>query len=114
MISHFKVHEGKLDAFKEVSRQLCERTSGEPKCLSYEFSFAEHDAQCRESYEDVTGVFFHLQNSGLLLAKALTISYFDRFEVHCAALDFESLKLPLAQFRPKFFTREYSFRRNAL
>jgi hypothetical protein len=66
---YFKVHDGKLEAFKLLCEQFVEKTNEEPKCLYYGFSFDEDQVHCREGYVDSEGLLHHLENVGSLLKK---------------------------------------------
>lgn len=111
IVPYFKVSNGKLDAFKELCEKFVEKTSDEPKCLYYGFSFYEDQAHCREGYEDAEGVLTHLENVGSLLEEALTISDLTSLEIHGPKEELEKLREPLADLKPKFFILEYGFRR---
>jgi len=111
IVPYFKIHSGKLEAFKTLCEQFVEKASEEPKCLYYGFSFDEDLAHCREGYEDADGVLAHLGNVGPLLEEALKISDLDRLEIHGPEEELTKLREPLAAFNPKFFTLEYGFRK---
>jgi len=53
---YFKIAEGELEAFKSLCEKFVEKTSEEPKCLYYGFSFDGDEAHCREGYEGTEGV----------------------------------------------------------
>jgi hypothetical protein len=40
IVPYFKVNQGRLDEFKSLCTKMIERTSSEPKCLYYGFSFS--------------------------------------------------------------------------
>jgi quinol monooxygenase YgiN len=111
IVPYFKVHEGKLDAFKELCPQFVEKTTAEPKCLYYGFSFEGDEAHCREGYEDAEGLLAHLENVGALLEQSLTIADIARLEVHGPEEELAKLREPLAGLNPRFFTLEFGFRR---
>jgi quinol monooxygenase YgiN len=111
VVPYFKAHPGKLDAFKELCGRFVEKSSGEPKCLYYGFSFDGDQIHCREGYIDAEGVLAHLDNVGTLLAEALTIADLTRLEIHGPEPELAKLRGPLAQFKPQFFVLEYGFRR---
>jgi quinol monooxygenase YgiN len=108
---YFKVSPGKLEAFKELCEQFVAKTSAEPKCLYYGFSFDGNQVHCREGYEDAEGMLAHLENVGALLQQALTIAEITRLEVHGPEQELAKLRGPLADLKPQFFTLEYGFRR---
>lgn len=112
IVPYFKVHNGKLEAFKALCQQFVEKTSKEPKCLYYGFSFDGAHVHCREGYQDADGLLAHLKNVGPLLAEALKISDIARLEVHGPAEELAKLQEPLADLKPQFFTLEYGFRRS--
>jgi quinol monooxygenase YgiN len=111
VVPYFKAHPGKLDAFKALCERFVEKSSGEPKCLYYGFSFDGDQIHCREGYIDAEGVLAHLDNVGTLLAEALTIADLTRLEIHGPEPELAKLRGPLAQFKPQFFVLEYGFRR---
>lgn len=67
LVPYFQVHEGQLDAFKALGPKFVERSSTEPACVHYAFSFSGNIAHCREGYDDAAGVLAHLDNVGALL-----------------------------------------------
>jgi len=111
IVPYFKVHSGKLEAFRALCEQFVEKTNDEPKCLYYGFSFDEDQVHCREGYEDADGVLAHFGNVGSLLEEALKIADLTRLEIHGPEEELTKLREPLAAFNPQFFTLEYGFRR---
>ncbi len=111
IVPYFKVHDGKLEAFKELCERFVEKTDQEPKCLYYGFSFDQDQVHCREGYQDAEGLLAHLENVGALLQEALKISDISRLEVHGPEGELAKLREPLANLNPQFFTLEYGFRR---
>ena len=107
---YFKVHEGKLDAFRTLCEEFVEVTSKEEACLYYGFSFDGDEAHCREGYTDAAGVLAHLENVAELLPKALALADMLRLEVHGTQAELAKLREPLGSFEPQFFTLEYGFR----
>ena len=110
IVPYFQVHDGKLEAFKELCEQFIEKTKTESKCLYYGFSFDGTQAHCREGYEDAEGVLTHLKNVDSLLKEALTIADLIRLEIHGCEAELSKLREPLASLKPQFFTLEYGFR----
>jgi quinol monooxygenase YgiN len=108
---YFKVHEHKLGAFRELCERFVAKTSAEPKCLYYGFSFRGDEVHCREGYEDAAGLLAHLDNVGELLGEALKIAEITRLEIHGAEEELAQLRGPLAHLNPTYFTLEYGFRR---
>lgn len=111
LVPYFKVHAGKLGDFKALCDQFVAKTSAEPKCVHYAFSFDGDNVHCREGYEDAPGVLAHLDNVGALLQEALKIADITRLEVHAPASEVEKLREPLKGLSPQFFTVEMGFRR---
>lgn len=111
LVPYFKIQEGKINEFKAACPQFVEKTSSEPKCVHYGFSFNDHEAHCREGYEDAEGVLAHLDNVGALLDEALKISEITRLEVHGPTEELHKLREPLKSLSPTYFTLEYGFRR---
>ena len=111
IVPYFKVSTGKLPAFQKLCEQFVMKTSQEPKCLYYGFSFNGDQAHCREGYEDAEGLLAHLENVAPLLEEALKISEITRLEVHGPEAELAKLREPLAKLNPQFFTLAYGFRR---
>jgi quinol monooxygenase YgiN len=103
---YFKVHAGKLDAFKAGLAAFVETTRGEEKNLFYEFTTNGDEVFCREGYADADGLLMHLRNVDSLLKEALKIAEVIRLEVHGPADELQKLKEPLAQLNPAYFVRE--------
>jgi quinol monooxygenase YgiN len=110
IVPYFKVHDGKLDAFKGLCEKFVEKTKTEPKCLYYGFSFYEDIAHCREGYVDAEGALAHLDNVGPLLEEALEVADLTRLEIHGPEEELAKLRGPLADLNPQFFVLEYGFR----
>jgi len=108
---YFKIHDGKVEAFKALCEQFVEKTGQEPKCLYYGFSFDGDQAHCREGYQDAEGLLAHLDNVGAILGEALKIADITRLEVHGPETEVAKLRQPLAELNPQFFVLEYGFRR---
>jgi quinol monooxygenase YgiN len=100
---YFKIHPGKLDAFKAGFPAFVERTANEEKNLFYEFTVNGDEVSCREGYVDAEGLLAHLENVGALLAEAMKIADLIRLEVHGPAAELEKLKGPLAHLKPEWF-----------
>ena len=103
---YFKVHPGKLEAFKAGFPAFVEKTASEEKNLFYEFTVNGDEVFCREGYTDAEGLLAHLENIGALLAEALKIADLIRLEVHGPAAELEKLKEPLAHLKPDWFVLE--------
>ena len=111
LVPYFKIHEGQLAAFRDGCDAFVEKTSTEPGCLFYAFSFDGDVAHCREGYEDAAAVLSHLENIGALLDETLKISDITRLEVHAPAAELEKLREPLGGLNPQFFEVVIGFRR---
>jgi len=103
LVPYFKVHEGKLDAFKAGCSDFIEATSNESGCVHYTFTFNGDEAHCREGYDNAAGVLAHLDNVGVLLQDALKIADITRLEVHGPATELEKLREPLKDLSPTYF-----------
>lgn len=111
LVPYFKVHAGKLPAFKAIVERFVAQTMKEDKVMFYGFSFDGDQAHCREGYKDAEGMLAHLQNVDAILKEALTIAEITRLEVHGPEHELAKLRGPLAPLKPQFFTLEYGFRR---
>src|SRR5436190_856973 len=100
---YFKVHPGKLEAFKSLCERFVERASTEEKCLYYGFTFNGQEAHCREGYVDGEGVLMHLKNVGDLLEQWATVGEITKFEIHGPAEEIEKLRGPLTSLKAEFF-----------
>ena len=112
IVPYFKVHTGKMDAFKGLCEQFVEKSRTEPKCLYYGFSFFEDQAHCREGYADAEGALTHLENIGPILNEALKIADLTRLEIHGPEEELAKLRGPLSNLKPQFFTLEFGFRKS--
>ena len=79
---YFKVHPGKLEAFKAALPAFVDKTASEEKNLFYGFTIKDDEILCREGYRDAEGVLAHLDNVGALLAEALQMADLIRVELH--------------------------------
>ena len=102
---YFKVHPGKIEAFKAGFPAFVEKTASEEKNLFYGFTVNGDEVFCREGYTDAEGLLAHLDNIGALLAEALEIADLIRIEVHGPAAELDKLKTPLAHLKPKWFVQ---------
>ena len=100
---YFKVHPGKLAAFKDSLPAFVERTASEEKNLFYEFTVNGDEVFCREGYADAAGILAHLDNVGAMLAEAMKIADLTRIELHGPAEELEKLRGPLAHLNPTWF-----------
>jgi quinol monooxygenase YgiN len=103
---YFKVHPGKLDAFKAGLPAFIEKTKTEQKNLFYDFTFNGDEVLCREGYVDAEGLLAHLANVDALFKEVLKIADLPRLEVHGPAGELEKLKGPLAALKPAWFSIE--------
>jgi quinol monooxygenase YgiN len=100
---YFKVHPGKLEAFKAAFPAFIEKTKSEERNLFYEFSVNGDEVFCREGYIGAEGLLAHLDNVGALLAEAFKIADLARLEIHGPAEELEKLRGPLAHLNPQWF-----------
>jgi quinol monooxygenase YgiN len=111
IVPYFKVHAGEIAAFRNLCERFVAKSSAEPKCLYYGFSFDGDEVHCREGYIDAEGALNHLENVGQLLNEALTMADVVRLEIHGPAAELEKMRPALDPFKPRYFTLEYGFRR---
>lgn len=100
---YFKVHPGKMEAFKAAFPAFIEKTKSEERNLFYEFSVNGDEVFCREGYVGAEGLLAHLDNVGALLAEAFKIADLTRLEVHGPAEELDKLRGPLAHLSPAWF-----------
>lgn len=103
LVPYFKVHEGKLAAFKAGVAGFVERTRSEKGCVHYAFSFNGDSAHCREGYDDAAALLAHLDNVGALLQEALKIADLVRLEVHGPAAELDKLRSPMTGLKPQWY-----------
>ena len=103
---YFKVHAGKLEAFKATLPAFVEKTATEEKNLFYGFTINGDEIFCREGYTDAGGVLAHLDNVGAMLAEAFKMSNLIRLELHGPANELDQLRKPLAHLNPVWFVVE--------
>ncbi len=113
LVPYFEIQDGQLDAFKALARKLVAKTSTEPGCMHYAFSFSGNVAHCREGYVDAAALLAHRENVAELLGQALKISKIIRFEVHAPESEIEKLRGPMAARNPQFFVLEEGIRRGS-
>ncbi len=111
IVPYFKVHAGQMDAFRALCERLVAKTSEEPECLYYGFSFNGDLVHCREGYVDAEAALTHLGRVGPLIQEALTISDRTRLEIHGPEAELAKLRGPLAGRNAEFFVLDYGFRR---
>jgi quinol monooxygenase YgiN len=103
---YFKVHSGKLEAFKNGFAAFVEKTASEEKNLFYDFTVNGEEVFCREGYANAEGLLAHLENVGALLAEALKIADLIRLEAHGPAAELDKLRGPMAHLNPAWFIQE--------
>jgi hypothetical protein len=100
---YFKVHPGKLDAFKAALADFSARTASEAQNLFYEFTINGDEVFCREGYVNAEALLAHLDNVGAPLGEAMKIADLIRLELHGPAAELEKLKARLADLKPSYF-----------
>ena len=103
---YFKVHPGKLDAFKAALPPFIDKTESEEKNLFYGFTINGDEVFCREAYTDAEGILEHLDNVGAMLAEAMKMADLIRVELHGPSNELEKLREPLAHLNPAWFVLE--------
>jgi quinol monooxygenase YgiN len=111
LVPYFKIHDGQIDAFKQLCGEFIKVTNTEPKCLIYTFSFDGDLACCLEAYQGAEGVLAHVQNVDALFGELLKIADLARIEVHGPEQELAKLREPMADLNPQFFVYELGFRR---
>jgi quinol monooxygenase YgiN len=107
---YFKIHSGKVDAFKALCHRFVEKTQTETGCLYYSFTFDGDVVYCREGYVDAAGLLTHVDNVGALIQEALTIADIIRLEAHGPEAELNKLRDPLAALNPQYFVLHQGFR----
>src|SRR5436190_460393 len=100
---YFRVHPGKLDAFKASLPAFVRKTASEEKNLFYDFTINGDEVLCREAYTDAAGLLTHLANVDPLLKEVLKIADLIRVEVHGPAAELDKVRGPLAALKPAWF-----------
>jgi quinol monooxygenase YgiN len=107
---YFKIHEGQLAAFKAICDQFVQRSSTEPGCLYYGFSFNGNTAHCREGFKDAQALLAHIENLKPIMAQIGTVSELIKIEVHGIETELAQLREPLTAMNPDYFVLEYGYR----
>ncbi len=107
---YFVIKPGCSDQFRKVCKKFISKTSSEQGCLYYGFSFAGHQAFCREGYVDADAALLHLDNVGVVIQEALQYAEIERLEIHGNADQLDILKEKVAALNPVLFTLEQGFR----
>jgi quinol monooxygenase YgiN len=108
---YFKIHAGKIDAFKALCHRFVEKTKTEPGCLYYSFTFDNDLVYCREGYVDAAALLHHADNVGELIQEALTISDLARIEAHGPEAELNKLHERLAPMNAQYFVLYQGFRK---
>ena len=103
---YFKIHPGKIEAFKAAFPAFIEKTATEEKNLFYGFTINGDEVFCREGYTDAGGVLAHLDNVGAMLAEAFKMADLIRLELHGPANELDKLRKPLAHLNPAWFVAD--------
>ncbi|MDH4051944.1 MAG: antibiotic biosynthesis monooxygenase [Rubrivivax sp.] len=103
LVPYFKVHAGKIDAFRAGVAGFVDKTRNEAGCVHYAFSFDGDSAHCREGYVDAAALLAHLDNVGALLGEALKIADLVKLEVHAPSAEIAKLRGPMAALKPQFY-----------
>src|SRR5262245_10189442 len=111
IVPYFKVHTGKIAAFRNLCERFVARALTEPRCLYYGWSFDGDEVNCREGDVNAEGAIHHLENVGDLLEESLTIADLARLEIHGPAAELEKLRPTVDPLKPRYFTLEYGFRK---
>jgi len=111
IVPYFKIHNGKIPAFKALCERIVEKSGTEAGCLYYGFSFDGDQAHCREGYRDAQAAIAHVENVSALLLELLKVSDVVRFELHGPEAELAKLRGPFADLKPQYFSLEYGFRR---
>lgn len=108
---YFKIHPGKMDAFKALVHRFVEKSKTEPGCLYYSFSFDGDVAYCREGYVDAAALLIHAGNVDALIQEALTLADMLRVEAHGPESELKQLHARLTPLNTQFFPLYSGFRR---
>lgn len=99
-----KIHEGKLDEFKEIAAQCFTLTKEkDPGTLQYDWFMDENQTEfvVRERYSDSNAVLAHLANLGDLFGKVMRVTDFS-LEVY--GNPSEELLKAIATMKPKVYS----------
>jgi len=100
---YFKVHPGKMAAFKAALPAFIAKTKAENKNLYYDFTINGDIVYCREAYVGADGFLTHLAGVGALLGELLKLADVQRLEVHGPAAELEKIKPHVAAMKPDFY-----------
>ena len=111
IVPYFRVHQNKMDEFKDLCKEFTDTTKNEENVLYYGFVINGNIVHCREGYIGAEGALAHLDNVGHLVEKALQISELIKFEVHGQKEDLDKLRDPLKDFDIDYFEYVCGFRK---
>ena len=78
LIARFKIHDGKLDEFKDLAQKCIVATRKEEGNMQYDYYFNPDESECviLEKYKNSDAVLAHMGNLGELLGQLLATSDF--------------------------------------
>jgi quinol monooxygenase YgiN len=80
------LHDGKLDAFETLAREMTSGTRIEPGAIAYDWHFSADRKRCRlvETYANVEALLAHFKGPVVqrLVPRLMEIAKVDRFEVY--------------------------------
>jgi quinol monooxygenase YgiN len=82
---NFKIHDGKIGAFRKLADEMTALTKSEPGSLGYEWFLNADGSGCRllETYADQAAVTTHINGKGVaLLPRLLEVSSITSFDVY--------------------------------
>ena len=108
---YFKVHPGKLEAFKALLPEMIAKAAAETGTLYYDFTVGDDVVFCREAYAGAEALLQHVASVDPIIQRALQIADLVRIEVHGSAGELAKLKEPLAPLQPSWFVFQAGVRR---
>jgi len=86
LIVSLTIHEGKLDAFQAIAREMVEATKKEPGALGYEWYLSGDGKRCEliETYADANAVVAHFAGPAVQVGvpKMLAVADVSSFDVY--------------------------------
>ena len=107
VVTHFQVHDGKLEDFKAGCNELVKLTSNENKCVFMDVAFDGHRCISHERYTDASGVMDHLQNVRTVMEKNMKLADLKGVELYSTADELDKLRAPLGVFNPDFYVVDF-------
>ena len=104
---YFKIHEGKMEEWKEIAKRFCELAKTEKDVIHYGFTYSEDGlVHCREAYKSGAALLHHLEIVDGPHKSAVKVSNITRLEFHGPKSEIEVVREALTPLGCIFFTAD--------